>query len=164
MENAAKALLIAGEVLLGIIVLSLMTMFFNKMLQLSQSYQTRAETQKINAFNMGFIEYITSNNTGVDKQYLTPEEVITLVNKVDSWNHSTEDSTEKIALTVRGSGVTYSDRDASQTALINFLKTNKKYQEAMEGSGTIEEIHYKCELSYNVNSGRITGVIIEEIT
>ena len=98
MEDASKALLISAEVLIGVIIISIMVMLFNRMIEISDVYHAKTEAQKITAFNIEYLQYETENNA--DKGYLTAEEVVTLINKVHSWNMSTEDGNEEITLTI----------------------------------------------------------------
>ena len=73
MENASKALLLAGGVLLMIIVLSLATLIFQRMgTQTSGFYQEMDET-KINEFNQLFFNYH-------ERTDLKIQDVVTIVN------------------------------------------------------------------------------------
>ncbi len=73
MENASKALLLAGGVLLMIIVLSLATLIINRMgSQTSDFYQKMSET-RIYEFNQQFFNYNEKNDLRI-------QDVVTLVN------------------------------------------------------------------------------------
>lgn len=73
MENASKALLLAGGVLLMIIVLSLATLIINRMgSQTSDFYQKMSETS-IDEFNQQFFNYH-------EKTKLRIQDVVTIVN------------------------------------------------------------------------------------
>ena len=72
MENASKALLMAGGILIGILILSLMTTLFVSSKQLSKSYDNTKNAEAIQQFNVNFTKYL-----GKD---LTIHEVVTICN------------------------------------------------------------------------------------
>ena len=75
MENASKALLMAGGILIGILILSLMTTLFVSSKQLSKSYDNTKNAEAIQQFNVNFTKYL-----GKD---LTIHEVVTICNFAD---------------------------------------------------------------------------------
>ena len=80
MENAAKALLIAGGILLGIIVLSLFMLMLNSLTDY-QLAQTQVErNQDVIAFNNQYSGYLRDGISGSD--------VISLINKVIFYNRT----------------------------------------------------------------------------
>lgn len=72
MENATKALLIAGSVLISILIISLLVMIFNNTGNVSRTYNDRIESEDITKFNSNFTKYLG--------QDLTIHEVITITN------------------------------------------------------------------------------------
>lgn len=95
MENASKALLIAGEVLIGLIVLSIFAFAFEKAYEFAESYQDRSAQQKIVAFNTQYTKY----NTG-SRKHIYSEDVVTLTEQVLNWNQTTVIDSEKIRLNI----------------------------------------------------------------
>ena len=81
MENAAKALLIAGEVLIGIIILGILSLVFRRALLVRESYQERIDHQAVTTFNVEFQKYLTN-----DTKKLYSEDVVSLINRVYDWN------------------------------------------------------------------------------
>ena len=75
MENASKALLMAGGILIGVLILSLMTTLFVSSKQLSTSYDNTKNAEAIQRFNVNFTKYL-----GLD---LTIHEVVTICNFAD---------------------------------------------------------------------------------
>lgn len=63
MENAAKALLIAAGVLLGILLLSLMVTLFASSSSLSRSYDEAKQAEAIQQFNSNFTKYLGKDLT-----------------------------------------------------------------------------------------------------
>lgn len=72
MENASKALLMAGTLLVGILILTLMVTLFLSSRDLSKEYQRNKESEAIQQFNVNFTKYLG--------QDLTIHEVVTITN------------------------------------------------------------------------------------
>lgn len=76
MENATKALLIAGAFLIAIIIISVgvgMYFFFSTQASI---HKQKIETTEIQKFNSNFDSYVGETN-------IRPQEIVTLVNKAD---------------------------------------------------------------------------------
>ena len=72
MENASKALIIAGGILLGVLILTLMATLFLSAKELSASYEQRKLSEAVQQFNVNFTKYIGQN--------LSIHQVITITN------------------------------------------------------------------------------------
>ena len=72
MENASKALIMAGGILLGILILTLMVTLFISAKDLSASYEERKQSESVQQFNVNFTKYIG--------QKLTIHQVVTISN------------------------------------------------------------------------------------
>lgn len=72
MENASKALLMAGGILLGVLILALMVTLFASSKSLSNSYETTKQSEAIQQFNVNFTKYLG--------QDLTIHQVVTICN------------------------------------------------------------------------------------
>lgn len=72
MENASKALIMAGGILLGVLILALMVTLFASSKSLSNSYETTKQSEAVQQFNTNFTKYL-----GKD---LTIHEVVTICN------------------------------------------------------------------------------------
>lgn len=88
MENASKALLIAAEILIGILLLTLFSYIFTKMSEETARIEETAKVNRINEFNQEFLNY---EGRGVRKigedssgkpiyNPLKPQDVATLIN------------------------------------------------------------------------------------
>ena len=73
MENASKALLIAGGVLIALIIIAMFIMMLNKMSNLKNAQQEQIEIEQLAAFNAEFEAY--------NKKAMYGTDVITLMNK-----------------------------------------------------------------------------------
>ena len=99
MENASKALIIAGEVLIGVIIITILVFMFNKVNEFTESYHDKSDRQELIAFNAEYAKYIT-NNTAADATYIYAEEVVTIVNQAIDWNKTTPNDNEKIIVDI----------------------------------------------------------------
>ena len=153
MENASKALIMAGEVLIGVIILSILVLMFNKISEFTESYYANSETQKMIAFNAQFTKYIT-NNTDQDATYIYSEDVVSIVNQVLNWNRTVSDDIERITVTISTNEETIvipSDRFDSSSFL-------SKYK--LRENPSIEEYAFSCNVSLNETTGRVSTVDI----
>ena len=58
MENATKALLMAGAILIGIIIITLAVSMFGKTGNASQTYSKTVDQEQVSIFNTNFTKYI----------------------------------------------------------------------------------------------------------
>ena len=72
MENASKALLMAGGILVGVLILALMVTLFFSSKELTSSYDKRKQEEAVQQFNVNFTQYLG--------QDLTIHQVITITN------------------------------------------------------------------------------------
>lgn len=73
MENASKALILAGEMLIGVIVLGLLSFLFVSMGRSSKKINNQIETDRVLVFNNHFTDF----NGRVD---ITANEIVTVLN------------------------------------------------------------------------------------
>ena len=133
MENASKALIIAGAILLAILLISLGIMIFNQAQDtVDNSGMSQAE---ITAFNNKFIKYEGTQKGSVVKS---------LINEVLATNQSLSTSEQvKVTLAKKGTG--------------NEIKTATATPSTKEVDTTQS---YEVELTYGTN-GRITIINIK---
>lgn len=74
MENASKALLIAGGVLIALIILTMFIVMYNNMANIQKEQEEQTRIEQIAAFNAEFEAY--------NKKVMYGTDVITLINKV----------------------------------------------------------------------------------
>ena len=74
MENASKALLIAGGVLIALIIIALFLAMFNNMSNIQKEQEEQTKMEQLAAFNSEFEAY--------NKKVMYGTDVITLINKV----------------------------------------------------------------------------------
>ena len=101
MENATKALLIAGGVLIAIIIISMFVMMYGRMANIEKEQQEKIELEQLTAFNAEFEAFNRKVMYGTD--------VITLINKVTENNKKyAENNDYQIIITVNGTVMTNS--------------------------------------------------------
>lgn len=133
MENATKALLIAGGILIAILVLSMFVLMFNKMSELQNEQEEQVKVEQLSAFNAEFESY--------DRKAMYGTDVISLINKVAENNQTYNGNTDyQIIITLNGSIMT------SSSSLI--------------GTDNEQSI-FKCtKVEYN-SLGRVSKIVIE---
>lgn len=107
MENASKALLMAGGILIALLIISALILMFNQIGAYGKSQEEMKKNSQIVEFNKDFEKYL-------DDKGITGADVISLFNKVNDYNQKTVnvsngddaektlDYTIKIKLTVYG--------------------------------------------------------------
>lgn len=83
MENASKALIMAGGMLVGILVLTLAAYLFFTFGTQASKIGDRVKEQQIEKFNSDFTSYI-------DKENITIYDVITVANRAKAYNEKNE--------------------------------------------------------------------------
>ena len=81
MENATKALLISGGILMGVLVLTLGITLFNSMSAYIESSQETIRFNDLNAFNTQFLKYSNANN-------VTIQDIVSVANLAKQNNQS----------------------------------------------------------------------------
>lgn len=157
MENASKALLIAGETLIGVLILTILAYTFQRIYAFAENYQSINERQKIVAFNTQYTKYIT--NTGSEPTYIYTEDVVTLTEKVLNWNAITADDNEKIELYIldKSGGKIYS----TQTVILEFDRENFLEKYKLRADTNQAEYKFSCRVESNTDSGRVNRIIIQ---
>lgn len=127
MENASKALLMAGGILLGVLILALLVTVFTGSKSLSDSYERAKQEEAIQQFNVNFTKYLG--------QKLTIHEVVTICNFANKNNVTvTGGFSETIADKI-------SEDVASYTS--TSIKTYKLEIKSYSDEGYVNKIHIK---------------------
>ncbi len=139
MENASKALIIAGAILLSILLISLGIMIFT---QAQDTIQNSGMSQaEVNAFNNQFVKYEGTKKGTMVKSMV--QEVNTNNSQDESGDHQiaivvdTADTTTKITSQTSNNVTTYFTKDIKNTSTYEISIT--KY----EASGRISQITVK---------------------
>ena len=160
MENASKALLIAGGMLIALLIIGALVLMFNQIGDYEKGQQGIEKTSEIAEFNIDFIRYTEGNIKGVD--------IISLANKVINFNSkngilNSIDYSKKITLNIDVND--FSKLFGSNSYEIknydnDFMKTIKKFS-SLENTYTLSKMD---ELSSNydsiVNGNKTIGDIL----
>lgn len=173
MENASKALLIAGGVLIAVLILSLLVRSFLTINKFQLSQLTAEEQAQLEKFNEQYTKYLG--------QYVYGTEVITVINK--SLDNVAYSITTKIKFANNGNGYEYSgyiynkNKKRYEQAKISIKKgdtlTIKNYDENnatvenfinnLSEAGELNNMAFKCtEITYDHSTGRVNGITFEE--
>ena len=144
MENASKALLMAGGVLIALLVISLVVLAFTQMSDYQKSQSDLVKTGQLAEFNEQFVQYVRDDINGID--------LVTLANKVVSFNQKESGPGEinyeqKIKLTI--------DMLGYQNKYNGTLFANSKYIIGKGGNDDFKYITNKytaLEQKYNIKT------------
>ena len=136
MENASKALLISGGVLIAILILTLFSYLFSKMAGSSSNIYAALENHEKDEFNQQFINY-------EGKKELKVQDVATLINLSKNSKDNSKFKTEvKIMV-----GSTDVSSQESNNWLKDNVSSNKKYKCTSVHINSDTELVDKVELS-----------------
>lgn len=175
MENASKALLMAGGILLGVLILSGLVLMWTKISELQASQSEATKEEQIIKFNQEFETYVSEEEiSGVD--------LISLLNKIESYNKKKDEvfkdklQYELIKVSVDLSNVQSTDKTdptkqkvdwlASNTNGVNFQdKTDNFLKDSTTSKVDITKTAFKVakftknrETTYSSENGQITGL------
>lgn len=147
MENASKALVIAAEVLIGVIVITLLAYTFQSYGGFSETVNKNIQTKNINEFNTKFENYHKRKD-------LTPQDVITIANLAKNYNNAQD----RIVITVRLTGV-----EAKYTNI--HLLTDEETYEFINRYSMEQNSYFECQqLNYNETTQRIDKIVLKKLT
>lgn len=114
MENASKALLMAGGVLIAILILTVVVILFNTYGQLAPTYEKELEENEIKKFNSNFTKFEGRTD-------ITAQEIVSIINFAKNYKINNQ-----IHIEVKILGVDYVSQDKD---LMEFItdNSNKKY-------------------------------------
>ena len=136
MENASKALIIAGAVLIGILIISMGVLLATKLQKTAKTYYTSMNTNEIQKFNSEITKNFIIENGNT---YITAQGIITLKNILNT-------ETYKDFVTIEG--VSTIDNE-------EFLK---RYGTERDNNNKIKRYQVKAEYS---NQGMINKITID---
>ena len=165
MENATKAIIMAGTVLISILLISFLLVLLRKGGAANAEYDTTMSDTELAKFNSQFEVYDRDNNTYFD--------VITVCNLAYDINNRTED-TITVSVTMwdntKGANVTYKinkatktrDKFSDGTNMYSLVSDNSQqvYKDDSDHSkGKKYKYLYKCKkISYNETTGKVESI------
>ena len=142
MENASKALLIAGSILMFILLSTFAAYIFTKTKNHTTEIYGLMSATKVNEFNQKFIKY--------EDKKLKIQDVVSIINLANDCNRSGRLPIE-LKVEVATSGII-------EGANTDLLDSNIVINELLEKN---MDKPYKCTTSYGDNSNLIEKIIIE---
>ena len=135
MENASKALIIAGAVLIGILIISMGVLLATTLQKTARTHYTSMSTNEIQKFNSEITKNFIIEN---GETYITAQGIITLKNILNTETY----------------------KESNITSNISNIMENKSDAEFLTTNGTINK-KYKVEIKYSaqgmINDIKITN-------
>lgn len=135
MENASKALIIAGAVLIGILIISMGVLLATTLQKTARTHYTSMSTNEIQKFNSEITKNFIIEN---GETYITAQGIITLKNILNTETY----------------------KESNITSNISNIMENKSDAEFLTTNGTINK-KYKVEFKYSaqgmINDIKITN-------
>lgn len=152
MENASKALIIAGSILLAVLIIAMGVTIFNKARGAAST--ENLDAAEINMFNQKFDKYITGNSgSGI-----MGSQVKTLLSSAISNANTNQDEPSKLpAIELVGGTTITGGQTAEGSGLQNYINAISSMR-----NDIISKSNYKVIADYGT-SGLITKIIIEQI-
>jgi len=133
MENASKALLIAGGLLLTMLVVSLLVLMNGNINKMASAQSDKQAAEQLTAFNSGYEAY--------NKQYLKGTDIITVVNKAiqdnNKYNYGITIQITLIKQYDNGNSVYIGQGQVNWSALQQFMQ-NANYSSTNSSSNTAD--------------------------
>lgn len=148
MENAAKALIMAGGVLIGILILSLAAYLFASFGGTSQVIQERIDQSSLDQFNNKFISYQGKQCTIYD--------ILTIVNYANEFNDKNEYTVADTKYYIKVEGVD----GISNNLTMNYINNNWNTYGADIPDEKFELYKYKCDIEIDSDTKRVNHVIV----
>ncbi|MBQ6992473.1 MAG: hypothetical protein IJN50_06180 [Clostridia bacterium] len=160
MDNAAKALLMAAEILIAILILTLAVYAFVYYSDVAVTYEKSRQEQEIQKFNSQFTKYLGTEE-------VTIQDIITLVHiaqdynaKVDEGIKKANGKTNKVEINV-GNVPSGDLTIKNDNELIEYVKDNTSETDPTDPSKIVIK-KYKCtDAKYN-DENRVYKVIFSE--
>ena len=157
MENASKALIMAAEIIVGVLIVSIGVYLFNTLGQYSAETTEKMEDAQLEQYNQQFLQYYgTSTIEGSEPQPIkcTIHEVVGLANLAKKLNadngfigiQEISDTSDYIRIDLKIGVKTYTNlENMSEDELIQLVKDNSlNYTTNVDGSTSVETKYFKC--------------------
>lgn len=155
MENASNALMMAGGVLIGILLLSVLVISFNGAADLAKSYDTSIATTSLQAFNNNF-EKLTQGEVDI-------QSIITLTHFVKDYN-TKNDLTKNDAIYISVVCDSKKLDEMTDTELIDFMQANTFYTNSEGKQEGAKKQTFECKsIEYNENTKMVNSITFKKV-
>ena len=143
MENASKALLMAGGILIALLVIGALVLMFNQVGSYEKAQDSSKKNSQLAEFNLEFERYL-------DDKGITGADVISLINKVIDYNNKAKNGgvTNSVDYNIKMS-ITISNLDADENSF------NQKYAYNDESIKIFQAPSYTIGNDYNNLSNKL---------
>lgn len=124
MENATKALEMAGSVLIGLLIIGCLVFAYNQLVAVKQDEQTSKRTQQASDFNKDYLAYDRDNLYGSD--IFSIANLITNYNKKEHENKDYTEITISVKIKSKIRDAKYFDKGAGETYNANQIASAYK--------------------------------------
>ena len=172
MENASKALLMAGGILIALITIAVLVRTFSNISEFQMSKLSEEEQAQLVAFNEQYTKYLN--------QHVYGTEVISVIN--NSLNNTSHKITTKIKFANSGNGYTYNkyiynytkkdydieviERKRGATLeIVNDGENNSTvndFIDSLRSAGNLNTMAFKCTSIGYDSYGRVNSIAFEE--
>jgi hypothetical protein len=148
MENASKALIMAAEILLGVLLLTLMVLAFRAFGAFSETVDTNIQKKLVSEFNVDFEKYRGETT-------ITAQDVISIANLAKEYSKSGYD----VIVSVLSVESKYKN-----PYLLKDEDTYKFIQQYSYDSTTNDIIYFECQsIEYDEETGRVNKIVIKKL-
>ena len=174
MENATKALIIAGGVLIGILILTLALYLFVSFGNKSASVHEQIREDQIAQFNSQFTVFL-------DRDTITIYDIVTVAKAAYEYNQTADNAHITVKLTAYPGGLTGTppingdlSQEAWQSAFEKLFESDRNKMQAIissRNSALADEIgylpRYECKgnnaITFDTDTGRVNGITFKYI-
>ena len=169
MENASKALIMAGSVLISMMVIGLLVFAYNQLSDAKQTESNIEAVEKLNSYSLRFEKY---NKT------IYGSELMSLANLQEDYKLTQNDKVEyenvtikvKVSREIEANGVTYlqpieqsiesiytaKDKMEKDIDRLSLDKNSEEYKLLVSSYTEFKNKRFKCQhVKYSTNSGRV---------
>lgn len=150
MENATKALIIAGAVLIGIILLSIGVALWRNFSNFSADNAQSTRTRQLEEFNVKFKKYEFNSQTKKEdeKNYITAQDVRTIVNLAKDYNDKNGNGEEIIEVFYKNTKAINGWNEEDWVKFLNNANSNKlKYAMTTRNSSSNSDIVNRIDIN-----------------
>ena len=173
MENASKALIMAAEVLIGIMIISIGVYLFNTLGKYSAETTATIEDAQIAQFNDQFLRFSGNSGDGTEPINCTIHDIVgvaNLANKINLDNGFTEeenasDSSYYIQIDLQIGARTYKHiENLSEQDLIKLVKENDIIYTSGSSGQSVQTKYFKCQkITFGENTKLVNYMKFVEI-
>ena len=162
MENASKALILAAEVLIGVIIISMAVFLFLSFNSSTVHMEKQMEESQLTTFNNQYLTYEDKNN-------LTIYDVITVANMAEEnnkyyevYNEGPKDYNFYVEVELRLGNNSWQIKRNIEKNKINYNDIRSTYT-LYSGEKNGELMNFKCKAYINDKTGRVNKVIFYKV-